>query len=72
VWWVQQQVILLCLMDFGDGGSLLGRMIGGFNEGAMMERIKGKYIRKVSFNISFILFRFCGFQTILGILLLVC
>jgi hypothetical protein len=35
-------------MDFGNGGSLLGRMVGGFNEGAMMERIKGKDILKVS------------------------
>jgi hypothetical protein len=35
-------------MDFGNGGSLLGRMVGGFNEGVVMERIKGKDIPKVS------------------------
>jgi len=35
-------------MNFGDGGSLLGRMVGGFNEGAMMERIKGRDIPKVN------------------------
>jgi hypothetical protein len=35
-------------MDFGDHGSLPGRMVGGFNEGVMMERIKGRNILKVS------------------------
>jgi hypothetical protein len=35
-------------MDFGDGGNLLGRLVGGFNEGALMERIKGRDILKVS------------------------
>jgi hypothetical protein len=35
-------------MGFGDGGSLPRIMVGGFNEGAVMERRKGTDIPKVS------------------------
>jgi hypothetical protein len=35
------------LTDFGDGGNLIGKMVGGFNERAPMERIKSRYMPKV-------------------------
>jgi hypothetical protein len=35
-------------LDFGNGGSLPRRMVGGFNEREVMERIKGRNILKVS------------------------
>ncbi len=44
----KKKLFSCCLMDFGHGGSLPGRMVGGFNEGAMMERIKGRDIPKVN------------------------
>jgi len=39
-----------CLMDFGDGGSSIGKMIGGNYERARIERIKGKYIPKAKYQ----------------------
>jgi len=36
-------------MDFGDGGSSAGRMVGGYNKGVVMERIKDKHIPKAKY-----------------------
>ncbi len=36
-------------MDFGDGGSSTGRMVGGYNKGVVMERIKDKDIPKAKY-----------------------
>jgi hypothetical protein len=36
-------------MEFGNGGSSAGRMVGAFNKGAVMERIKDKDIPKAKY-----------------------
>jgi hypothetical protein len=36
-------------MDFGNGGSLGGRMVDGYNKGVVMERIKDKDIPKAKY-----------------------
>jgi hypothetical protein len=43
-------LFFVCLMDFGDCGSLAGRTAGGNFEGARMERIKGKDIPKAKYQ----------------------
>jgi len=47
VWQLQWRVVLLCLMDLGDGGSLVGSMASECNEGKVMEWTKGISFFKV-------------------------
>jgi hypothetical protein len=38
-------------VDFGDGGSLMGRIACGDYKGVVIERIKDKYIPKAKYQV---------------------